>query len=95
MMIRYAACRLLILAASLSGAARAQDVTPPQPLPVAGEHPVTPPDEGRSVADDREGLSSRGGADPTDSDKTFAETIGTPIYTAIGTPISEQLGTHH
>ena len=78
----------------LAGAVNAQSVTP-QPTPVAGERPAEAPDPGRPVPYDREGLSSRGGANPTGSDKTFAERIGTPIYSPIGTSIGTQLGVHH
>jgi hypothetical protein len=48
-------------------------------------------DPGRPVPDARGGLAGRGGADAAGTEKTFAATIGSRIYSTIGTPIGSQL----
>jgi hypothetical protein len=48
-------------------------------------------DPGRPRYDDRGGLSGRGGPNATGSDKTYSATIGSQIYSTIGTPIAPQL----
>lgn len=48
-------------------------------------------DPGRPIPDPRGSLSGRGGPDAAGTEKTYSQTIGSRIYSEIGTPMGSQL----
>lgn len=64
------------------------------PLTSSTTSPQNSPDPGRDVAEDPTSLTGRGGK-AIHADRTFQETIGTQIYTPIGTSIGTQMGVPH
>lgn len=71
-----------------AGAACAQRATPDTD---DAKKATVEADPGRPIPDDRGGLSGRGGGNPAGTQKTYSSTIGSMIYSQIGTPIGSSL----